>query len=267
VYLVLDANNQLTLAIVIRIPKIPTYMTEVDAQATEDNWYGFFRESQQNYPWESKKRAVVWRGALSEADIDRVYTSVRWRAMTRIREINSDKFDAGLTGVPTWVTERLDLDLAPVGGIVTGIHPMTAFQQYVAIMDMDGNSWSSRFSTLLCYNSVVIKVEPQYVEYFNQDLRPWVHYIPVKDDLSDLERNVDWALDPANDEAVRRIIKTANQWCSKTLIPNELARDLLDIMESYAANLDRSDPNWQEVWKQKREEISASSSAFDLIKL
>jgi hypothetical protein len=33
---------------------------------------------------------------------------------------------------------------------------------YKAIMDIDGNSWTGRFSKLLCTNSVVIKVRYLY---------------------------------------------------------------------------------------------------------
>ena len=40
------------------------------------------------------------------------------------------------------------------------------FQMYKAILDIDGNAWSARLGKLLCYNSVVIKVEPEYVGYW-----------------------------------------------------------------------------------------------------
>lgn len=124
---------------------------------------------------------------------------------------------------------------------------------------MDGNSWSSRFGTLLCYNSVVIKVEPDYFEYFYADLKPWTHYIPVKHDLSDLHENVQWALDPKNEAVVKDIITSANQWCSHTLISSELAANLLDIWEGYVRLLDRADSNWQTAWDTKRDELFAAS--------
>ena len=40
------------------------------------------------------------------------------------------------------------------------------FQQYRGIIDIDGHSWSGRFGSLLCLNSVVLKIDPSYVEYF-----------------------------------------------------------------------------------------------------
>jgi hypothetical protein len=35
-------------------------------------------------------------------------------------------------------------------------------------------------------DSVVWKVEPAYVDYFWFELKPWIHYIPVKADFTDL---------------------------------------------------------------------------------
>lgn len=40
------------------------------------------------------------------------------------------------------------------------------FQLYKAILDIDGNAWSARLGKLMCYSSVVIKVEPEYVGYW-----------------------------------------------------------------------------------------------------
>ncbi len=40
------------------------------------------------------------------------------------------------------------------------------FMKYKAILDIDGNAWSARLGKLLCFYSVVIKVEPTYVGYW-----------------------------------------------------------------------------------------------------
>ena len=110
---------------------------------------------------------------------------------------------------------------------------------------------------MLCFNSVVLKIEPKYFDYFYSDLKPWTHFIPVKNDLSDLDEKVRWALDEKNEPAVKSIIQSANQYCSKRLVRNELATDMLDIYESYVRLLDRYDANWQAKWNKKREQIFA----------
>ena len=45
------------------------------------------------------------------------------------------------------------------------------FQKYKAILDIDGNAWSARLGKLLCYNLVVIKVEPMFVGYWEVTVR------------------------------------------------------------------------------------------------
>lgn len=237
---------------------MPNYMTIIDSQVSDDNWRGVFKQFNEQYPWESKIRKVVWRGALSEAEPTKALTSVRWRLAKVVHEAQNDQYDIGLTSIPSWLTDKIDFDLSEIGGFKKGISPMAAFQQYTAIIDMDGNSWSSRFGTLLCYNSVVVKVEPKYFDYFHAELKPWTHYIPVKDDLSDFHENIAWALDIKNEIAVKNIITSANQWCSQRMIPSELAIDLLDIFESYVRLLDRADANWMNEWQIAKEKIMSS---------
>ncbi|KAL0567527.1 hypothetical protein V5O48_014462, partial [Marasmius crinis-equi] len=53
------------------------------------------------------------------------------------------------------------------------------------LLDVDGNAWSSRFKRLMSSGSVVFKATA-YPEWFTDRIQPWVHYIPVQVDLSDL---------------------------------------------------------------------------------
>lgn len=245
---------------------MPNYMTIIDSQTSDGNWRGVFKEFSDLYPWESKIRKVVWRGALSENEWRSALTSVRWRVAKIVHELNSTLFDVGLTSIPSWLTDKIDFDLSQVGGFLDGISPMSSFQRYIAVLDMDGNSWSSRFGSLLCFNSVVIKVEPKYFDYFYSELIPWTHYIPVKGDLSDLSENVAWALDLRNEPSVKNIITSANEWCSHRQIPSELAIDLLDIFETYVRLLDRENPNWPDEWKLVKGQLF-SSPQLDLFQL
>ena len=57
------------------------------------------------------------------------------------------------------------------------------------LIDMQGCGWSARLKVLLRSPRVVFLVEREYEEWFFRFLRPWVHYVPVKEDLSDLREN------------------------------------------------------------------------------
>jgi hypothetical protein len=64
------------------------------------------------------------------------------------------------------------------------------------MLDIDGevNAWSGLWWKLFS-NSVVFKVDSHYEQWYYNELKEWVHYIPVKGDLSDLEEKYKWALE------------------------------------------------------------------------
>ncbi len=75
--------------------------------------------------------------------------------------------------------------------------PMSEHARYKFGLDIDGmaNAWS--FLDKLLMGSCLLKVASPYEQWFYGDLRPWVHYVPVRADLSDLEERIEWCL--AND--------------------------------------------------------------------
>ncbi|KAF9041387.1 glycosyl transferase family 90-domain-containing protein [Panaeolus papilionaceus] len=53
------------------------------------------------------------------------------------------------------------------------------------LVDVDGNGWSSRFKRLITSNSLVFKATA-YPEWWLDRIQPWVHYVPIQVDYSDL---------------------------------------------------------------------------------
>jgi hypothetical protein len=125
---------------------------------------------------------------------------------------------------------------------------MEHFQHYKAIVDIDGHSWSSRFTALLCFSSVVIKVEPGHVDHFHPSLIPWKHYIPVSSDMSDLYEAVEYATSDDHREAVSQMISRANKWCVEHLQMDLLADDLLRTWNVYTKHLYQADSDWSSKW-------------------
>lgn len=69
---------------------------------------------------------------------------------------------------------------------------------------MDGTVAAYRFPYLLAGDSVVFKQNSNYYEHFYADLKPFVHYVPFKKDLSDLVEKINWAI--GNDKKVLIIL-------------------------------------------------------------
>ena len=234
----------------------PDYASILEAKEDPSDWYSTFQQYDNDYPWQSKIRKIVWRGSLSESDPSRVFSSIRWQLCQRVASQSNlkDFFDVGLTEISPGL--RMDVDVSNAGGFKPQIDP-DAFQRYTAILDMDGNSWSSRFDHLLCFNSVVLKVEPEYLDYFHFELRPWKHYIPIKRDLSDLEEIARFIADPANDAMMLDVVAAANHWCSEHMLLDQLAYDQLHLWEQYVSLLDHGNPRWKDKWEEKRSLLEA----------
>lgn len=67
---------------------------------------------------------------------------------------------------------------------------------YKMVIIAEGNDVSSGLKWALLSTSAVLMPPPTFVSWLMEDnLRPWVHYVPVKQDFSDLERQALWCLE------------------------------------------------------------------------
>lgn len=90
--------------------------------------------------------------------------------------------------------------------------------KYSMIIDIEGLGYSGRLKLLLWSNRPVLLVDRPYKEYFYDKLKPWVHYIPVKRDLSDLVEKTKWCINNKNEAA--KIAKNALEFSKENLTRN-----------------------------------------------
>lgn len=221
----------------------PNYRTIT--KASLENWTRLVQEYRLTYPWNGKKRQAVWRGSPTGRKNPKKNKRLR---LVEHAGLRPDLIDAKFTET----SENLDFNKTAYLG---DWMPMEDFQNYRAILDVDGNSWSARFAEQLCYSSVTIKVQPQYVDYFYMELQPWVHYIPVSANMRDLYKHVEFAISDAYQEQVRQIILNANEWCRSKLRPEQLTKDLAHVWDVYAQQLFVASPNWSETWRREEAKL------------
>jgi Glycosyl transferase family 90 len=231
------------------------------------------------YPFDTKIRQVVWRGSLTGKIFNNRTKCPRWNMVETVRHIEVERrknhdsapslFDIKITKLSNKVQQYHDSLLNDIGPEHYGGDEINFldFQKYRSILDIDGHSWSGRFGSLLCFNSIVLKVDPQYVDYFYAKREPsygpqyrkeniprpqyeyhplqaWEHYIPIRDDFSNLEEMAEYVLDRKNDEVVQRIIQNANDWCRANMIEDVVAFDMLTIWDRYVQLLNIHDVHW-----------------------
>ena len=92
----------------------------------------------------------------------------------------------------------------------------------------------------LLTNSIVFKHESNFRLYFYTVLKPWVHYIPLKEDLSDLFEKLNWAIQ--NDQAAQTIAENGRLFALENIMPEHIYLYCYKVICKYAS-LQRWDPS------------------------
>lgn len=247
----------------------PNYETIKDSLPNPASWDVAFDEQNASHPWSGKVRQIVWRGTLT-GKVETTLTNPTPRVrlgMFAADHRSNPLIDIGIRGLPrSHAGDKVSSEILRRIEMKPSM-PFENFANYMAILDIDGNSWSSRFGKLLCINSVIVKVEPGYVDYFYKYLEPWSHYVPVRSDLSDLLEKIEWVLDPSNERRVLQIVSSANSWCRTHMTRQHVIRDMLDVLNAYVGLLDQGDARWADVWAERKARMWDPASGWEMQRL
>ncbi|KAK4054476.1 hypothetical protein OIV83_000970 [Microbotryomycetes sp. JL201] len=163
-------------------------------------------------PWEQKSHnKLLWRGSTTGVEFDK---HTPWRQSQRARlhflsqtmdgeksiivaqgsamkeanlsvaDMNHLYMDMAFSGEPaqcdpeTCDVMRKDIKFKSLIGLEES-------NQYKYLIDVDGNGWSGRFHRLMSMKAMILK-STAFPEWYQDRIQPWVHYVPVKIDYSDL---------------------------------------------------------------------------------
>lgn len=202
--------------------------------STQD--YSKFRDEaeKQWIDWSKRKPCAFWRGSSSGGGI-RVNN---WQSNHRIKlcnlalECNEPEFlDAKITNI-TGTSDELLKKTISKAGIFSKRVPQIEFIKYKYVIDIDGNvnSWPGLFTKLLT-GSCVLKVDSPYYQWYYDRLEPWVNYIPIKRDLSDLVEKINWCRE--HDSEVNKIGERGRKLALSITISSELEKTEKVILESF----------------------------------
>lgn len=163
-------------------------------------------------PWETKEPTAFWRGSSTGGGLD----GDTWEQNPRVklcmhaRELNDNQvLDAYLSKIVQCEKEECIQRIID-SGIVKDFVPFLESLRYKYLINIDGNwsAWGSLFLKLYS-NSVVLRVESDNIEWFHHKIHPWVHYIPVENDLVDLKQKIAWAR--SHDQQCKEISENATR--------------------------------------------------------
>lgn len=99
---------------------------------------------------------------------------------------------------------------------------------YKYILIAEGNVAAHRIATDLLLNSVILLIDSMYDVWCSHLMIPYVHYIPIKADLSDLRSQLQYC--EANPEKMKAIAHEARKLGLKLLTPKSLEINIIDSL-------------------------------------
>eukprot|EP00527_Entomoneis_sp_CCMP2396_P001443 CAMPEP_0198141278 /NCGR_PEP_ID=MMETSP1443-20131203/4320_1 /TAXON_ID=186043 /ORGANISM="Entomoneis sp., Strain CCMP2396" /LENGTH=331 /DNA_ID=CAMNT_0043803983 /DNA_START=306 /DNA_END=1298 /DNA_ORIENTATION=+ len=207
-------------------------------------------------PWSEKKSMAVFRGKLNgvinRGDQSHMGMNDKGtclsipRCMLVYSSRHSTSIDARLTDVR-----------GRIGGSIEGYNltahslSMRQLLRYKALIIVEGNDVSSGLKWALLSQSIVMMPPPRFTSWaMEEKLEPWIHYVPLDDDLSNVEGSLAWVLEHEAEAA--RIVRRSTLWILDLLYhPQALQEEqqvYREILLRYSRHFVRDDALESSIW-------------------
>ena len=194
-----------------------------------------------NTDWDKRTCTAVFRGGSTGFGLDTTDNMrLKIAKMALDREIDTDGnlfLDAGITKWNIRPRKKKDTKFIDIFDDTILSIPLTPFMsmeeqsKYKYIVYIDGHVSAYRLSIQLNTGSVVLLVQSKYKLWYSDLLQPYVHYVPIQSDLSDLYTQIQWC--KANDDKCRQIGLN-----SKLFYNTHLCRDgIFDYLEQLLTSI------------------------------
>lgn len=171
-------------------------------------------EGNRNNPWDSKTKKLFFRGSDTGAQQNpNTWASYPRPRLVGLSSIHPDKIDAKFVNSLHYTAM---LPAAKSAGWISGFVSMQDHMRYRYLMDLDGNCASCPRSALLMHcNSVVLKHTTDSIQWWYDCIKPFVHFIPVEENLSDILEKIEWAKN--HDSECQKISENARKLAAEIL--------------------------------------------------
>lgn len=192
-------------------------------------------------PWEEKIPTAIFRGGSTGCGVT-VDTNPRLKAAFISQNTEPDEngvkyIDAGITNWnlrPRKLMGNKYLQTIDVRNLdISLVSKMNRQEQsrYKYIINIDGHVTAFRLSIELNMGSVILLVKSSWKIWYSDMLVPYEHYVPVKEDLSDLIDQIKWCRN--NDRKCKQIAINARNFYNTYLSYN----GVLDFMQKTLVEL------------------------------
>ncbi|NGX63576.1 MAG: hypothetical protein KR126chlam6_00988, partial [Candidatus Anoxychlamydiales bacterium] len=201
-------------------------------------------------PWEKKAALAFWRGGSHDKGYDIKSYKKRPRVVLAfLSKKYPQLIEAGINK-----TEYMQfLDVLEKDNVIKPFATVEDHLKYKFLPVLDGYMCTyPGYQWRLLSNSVCFKQKSNEVQWFYSALKPYEHYIPVANDMSDLVEKINWA--KKEDQKCEKIAKNATDFILNNLMLEDVYLYLYKAIDSYSSHLKidknsllkdtKSDPRW-----------------------
>lgn len=197
-------------------------------------------EGNEQHLFDQLEEKALWRGAMTAPDdqsldgarftVENFLEAPRSRAITQSLS-RPDLIDARYsiccqTDEPKKIQKKFKKYFAP-------FLPISEHLRYKYHLLIDGNSCAyARAHWALLSNGAVFKQESDAIQWYYGGLKEWVHYIPLRKDLSDLVEKIEWAQE--NNERVREIALEGQKFAIEFLSRPRVFQYTAHLLRAYS---------------------------------
>ena len=189
------------------------------------HWGVFLRDLKDGdpVPWENKKNEIIWRGVHC--------TGLGKKANRKLcvtRYYNKHNIAFNLRKEDQYYYNNLHLfkDNMSIKDML----------KYKYLLSIEGNDVATGLKWMLASNSVVLMPKPTIESWLMEGLlKPYIHYVPLKDDFSDLDEILDWC--KKNDGKCKEISENARRWMKQFMNNDEELKLHNKIVQWYKENV------------------------------
>lgn len=225
-------------------------------------WLGEIRMIKKNrVPWEEKKTSMFWRGG---------FTKELRRSLVELSLMHPGDLDARFARSPEYSELQEDFEKRGfMGKRCTWIDLLK--YRYLPYVDGVMCAWPALQARLFS-QSVTFKPDSEEIQWFNRVLKPYIHYIPVQKDLSNLMDQLHWAR--RNDSLAKEIAENAYAFAKENLMYGDVLKYFLTVLNQYG-QIQKIDPlelktataqdsNWVNIQYRNNPKRSRVSNSSDL---
>ncbi|MCH9614503.1 MAG: hypothetical protein SP1CHLAM54_15360 [Chlamydiia bacterium] len=199
--------------------------------------------------WGEKKNLLFWRGQLTDLrynpglGLEEVKQSPRL-IIAEYSKQRRDLINAMIYFLPqhsTYQTKRIiDRFQLQYTENFTSIKDHLAYKYQLCL---DGLTCTNPgYAWRLKSGSCTFKQESENYQWFYRGLKPWVHYVPVKNNLEDIFTRIRWARD--HDDQAHQIAKNAREFAQQNLTEEMFLLYTYTVLNKWASYQNLSTEDW-----------------------